>query len=125
MANFVATATEEKWPYDVLVRNTVCQVCNNQYYNCWYSCNRRAAATNSHPGLLSLTRQHVYMVKLLVKYQTNKFGILVPFHGHPGATTEMEEYVVVDQSVPKSQQRRKYIRHGNITYIFYIIIIYF
>lgn len=112
MANFVATATDIKWPYELLLRNTVCMVCNNEYYNCWYSCNRRAAATNTHPGLLGLRRQHVYMVKLMVKYQTNEFDILVPFHGHPGAVTEMETYRVVDKSVPKSQQLKKYIRHG-------------
>ena len=114
MANFVATATETKWPYDLLVRNTVCTVCNNQYYNRWYSCNRRSAAVNMHPGLMGITRQHVYMVKLLVKYQTNDFDILSPVHGHPGATTEKSTYVVVDQSVPKEHQQKLYIRHGKI-----------
>ena len=112
MANFVATATDEKWPYELLVRNTVCFVCNNQYFNCWYSCNRRAAATNMHPGLMGITRQHIYMVKLLVKYQPNELGLIPPFHGHPGATTEKEEYLVVDQSVPKKHQKKIFIRHG-------------
>lgn len=112
MANFVATASDQKWPYETLLRNTVCMVCNNEYYNCWYSCNRRAAATNTHPGLLELRRQHIYMVKLMVKYQTNEDEILVPFHGHPGAVTELEVYRVIDKSVPKSQQFKKFIRHG-------------
>ena len=52
------------------------------------------------------------MVKLMVKYQTNEDEILVPFHGHPGAVTELEVYRVIDKSVPKSQQFKKFIRHG-------------
>ena len=112
MANFVATASDEKWSYDMLMRNTVCRVCNQMYFNNWFSCNRRAACVNTHPGLLGIRRQHLYMIKLFAKYQTNRHNITIPFEGHPGAKTTLEVYSITDQSLPKTKQHKYYIRHG-------------
>ena len=102
----MATASDEKWPHDVLMNNTVCIVCNRRYFNRWQSCNRRAAAVNLHPGLMGIRRQHIYMVKLFSKYQVNKHGVTVPFQGHPGAKTTIEVYTVVDRSLPQEQQNK-------------------
>ena len=112
MCNFVATATDEKWTYERLLENTVCMVCNRMYFNRWYSCNRRAAAVNMHPGLMGIQRQHIYMVKIFSKYQTNQHGITIPFQGQPGVKTALEVYSITDKSLPKCKQNKYYIRHG-------------
>lgn len=112
MGNLISTMTEEKWPYELLLLNTICTICNNQYYNNWYSCARRQAMVNTHPGLMEVRRQHYFMVKLIVKYQVNNYGIKVPFLGQPGVITEVEEYKVPNVSLPKDLQIKKFIRHG-------------
>ena len=123
MSNLVATVTDEKWPYELLLQNTICSICNNQYYNNWFSCNRRQAMVNTHPGLLSLKRQHFYMVKLFAKYQIRSFSRNSNFNGQPGVKTELETYTIPNAALPKELQRKTFIRHGEFVKIYYIIII--
>ena len=112
MSNLVGTITNDKWSYEALLQNTICTICNNNYYNRWYSCNRRQAMVNTHPGLLCTRRQHFYMVKLFTKYQIRGFSRDSNFIGKPGETSEMETYKVPNQSVPKELQIKQYIRRG-------------
>ena len=112
MSNLVSTLADEKWPYETLLQNTICHICNNQYFNHWYSCNRRQAMVNTHPGLLCARRQHFYMAKLFAKYQLVKFSCDFIFNGHPGAKTEIETFIIPNPALPKELQKKQFIRHG-------------
>jgi len=113
MGNILATTTEEKWTYEQLMMNTVCQFCNRNHYNNWYSCNRRSCMVNLHKGLINIRRQHWYLVKLVAKYAINPFeAIKIAFSGHPGAKTEQQTYRISHISLPKDLQTRTFITHG-------------
>ena len=112
MGNLIATMANEKWSYDELVKNTVCHICNKEYFNRWYSCNRRQAMINTHPGLLCARRQHFYMVKLMAKYQITRYARDSNFMGHPGTKTELETYFISNPALPKELQDQTFIRHG-------------
>ena len=112
MANMVATATEEEWNHEELMRNTVCNFCNQEHLNKWYSCNRRSSMVNLHPGLLSVFRQHYYLIKIVAKYACNQWNIRVPFLGHPGAQTLKRSFKIPHVSLPKHLQFHQYITHG-------------
>lgn len=114
MSNLVATATSETWTYEQLIENSICQFCNKQHLNCWFSCNRRSSMVNLHPGLLSIRRQHWYLVKLVAKYVINPYSVPISFQGYPGAITRKNVYVIPHLSLPKDLQTHPFIAHGNL-----------
>ena len=115
MNNLVATASDETWTYSQLMKNALCHFCNRLHYNNWYSCNRRSSMVNLHPGLVCITRQHWYVIKIVAKYAINNYPTSgqIPFQGHPGATTELRSYVIPDISLPQELQNHLYVAHGN------------
>lgn len=115
MGNLVATSTEDKWEHDQLLRNTVCTFCNREYLNNWYSCNRRSAMVNLHPGLLSTERQHYYLIKIVAKYIVSEYPYgKIPYAGHPGAKTTKHIFNIPHVTIPKPQQQHAYITHGEL-----------
>ena len=121
MSNLVATATEETWDHEKLMLNTICSFCNREHLNKWFSCNRRASMVNLHPGLLSLSRQHYYLIKIVAKYAMNDYGIRMSFAGHPGATTTKHTFTIPHVSLPKHLQQHQYITHGELFLQYYMI----
>ena len=114
MSNLVATATSDEWTYEQLIQNSICQFCNRQHLNCWFSCNRRASMVNLHPGLISIQRQHWYLVKLVAKYVIHSYPFEISFQGHPGATTRKNVFIIPHISLPKDLQTHTYIAHGKL-----------
>ena len=113
MGNLIATTTDEKWDHDQLMRNTICSFCNREHFNNWFSCNRRSSMVNLHPGLLSLSRQHFFLVKIVAKYSYDNYkAAKMVFSGHPGATTTKQTYTIPFVELPKHMQQRTYITHG-------------
>ena len=112
MSNLVATATDEEWTYDQLMANTICQFCNKNHYNLWYSCNRRASMVNLHPGLSHINRQHWYLIKIVAKYAIDPYNSKISFLGHPNAKTTQRSYTIPDVSLPKDLQTHIFVSHG-------------
>ena len=115
MNRMPGTTTSEQWSHDDLLRNTICSFCNNERLNPWYSCNRRSAMVNCHPGLLCQRRQHFFIIKLFAKYAIPGFTVFnqwVDFNGLPGVKTELHNYRIPHISLPKKQQVKQYITHG-------------
>ena len=114
MGSINATLTDELWDFDTLIRNTLCNFCNRQKLNDWYSCNRRPATINLHPGLTAYRRQHLYLVAIFAKYAVC-LDSEIPFQGHPGAVTIKQTHTFTNISLPKSMQVQTFIRHGKCT----------
>ena len=111
MASILATVSDVAWDFSTLVQNTICSFCNRELLNKWYSCNRRAAMVNVHPGLTSYQRQHYYVVNIFAKYLSGTTNG-VRYQGHPGARSRKLTYRFTDMSLPKSYQIKEYISHG-------------
>ena len=121
MGSINATITDEIWDFPTLMRNTLCNFCNSQRLNDWYSCNRRPSTINLHPGLTSFCRQHLYLVSIFAKYATC-LDSEIHFQGHPGVVSQKQVHTFTDISLPKSMQTQTFIRHGKIIIINYSIL---
>ena len=116
MGAILATATDSTWNFEDLMKHTVCTHCNSERINVWYSCNRRSAMVNLHPGLASARRQHYFILNLLAKYSAARDNE-IQYAGHPDTRSDVREYRFPDKSVPKPLQTHTYICHGKTTII--------
>ena len=111
MGAILSTVTDAVWSYTDMVRNTICHYCNSERLNPWYSCNRRSAMINLHPGLCLNRRQHYFIMNVFAKYCAAR-DPEIQYAGHPNTRSSVREFQFPDKTLPKPMQTRKYICHG-------------
>ena len=111
MNRMLALLTTHEWTYETLLKYSHCSFCCSEALNPWYSCNRRSAMVNFHPGLMFIRRQLYHAVKLFVKY-TARPSIKMAFGGQDQTHATIQTYHLTEKTVPKPLREKTYIRYG-------------